>query len=297
MVKKKTKRENRLAQHQWLTVVGKGFLMGAADIIPGVSGGTIALIVGIYERLIGAIEQYDHQILKLLVTGRWKELRQRMQLGFLLPLVIGIGLAIFSMAGLLHYLLTYHQGLTWSYFFGLVGGSIWLLKERITFNKTTIISLLMGAIITFCLVGMIPVETSSSLFLYFVSGAIAICAMILPGISGAFILLLLGKYDQVMLLVKQPLVEGHFIRLLVFGLGMIVGILAFSKLIKWLLNHYYHPFMAFLAGMMIGSLRKIWPFGLLETGSWQFIASLGLIGLGAATIGVMRLSEKKRKAL
>lgn len=263
----------------------KGFFMGAADVIPGVSGGTIALIVGIYEELIDTISNYDGQMIGLVFSGKWKELWKRMNLTFLIPLGIGIVTAIFSLAKLMTYLLSNHQDLTYAVFFGLILGSIFLMRKDFKKSTVTIFFLVLGAVFTFVLVGLLPVETPKTLPAFFFSALIAICAMILPGISGSFLLLLLGKYKQVMEVVKAPFSEGNIWFVLVFALGAIIGIIGFSKLLKWLLKHYHEALFAFLIGMMLGSLRKLWPFTEVSGfAAGPILTRLGLLLLGFAVV-------------
>ncbi len=260
----------------------KGFFMGMADVIPGVSGGTIALIVGIYEELIDSISNYDAKLLTLLFAGKWKELLKRMNLGFLIPLVLGIALAIFSLARAMSYLLTYHESKTFAVFFGLILGSVVLMSKDLKKTLPNIGFLVIGAALLYWLVGLLPKETPATLLAYFLSAVVAICAMILPGISGSFILVLLGKYHQIMEVIKAPFAEGHLLIILVFAAGAGIGIVGFSKFLKWALARYHDAIFAFLIGMMLGSLRKLWPFAGVELISVDMAAHIGLclVGLG-----------------
>ena len=278
-----------------LILMLKGFFMGVADVIPGVSGGTIALIVGIYEELIETISGYDGQMLKLLFTGNWKMLLKRMNLGFLLPLVAGIGTAIFSLASVMTYLLTYHEALTFAAFFGLILGSVVLMSKDLKRTVSSFCFLAAGAALLFWLVGLLPVETPATPIAFFFSGMVAICAMILPGISGSFILLLLGKYKQIMAAVKSPFADNHILIILVFAAGALIGIIGFSKLLKWALKHYHDALFAFLIGMMLGSLRKLWPFsGVTSLFSGAAWARIGLMLMGFVVILVIHRIESCR---
>lgn len=235
----------------------KGMAMGAADVVPGVSGGTIAFITGIYEELLGSIAKIDLDALKLLTKFKIKAFWERINGTFLIVLVSGILFSIFSLARLVTYLLEHHPIPIWSFFFGLIVISSFLvIKEIREWNWKVVLSLLLGIIIAFYITIATPTQTSNELWFIFVSGAIAICAMILPGISGSFILLLLGKYVYIFTAIK----ELNIVVILVFGLGCIAGILTFSRTVSWLLKRYYNVVIGLLAGFMIGSLNKIWPW-------------------------------------
>ena len=184
-------------------LVLKGMGMGAADVVPGVSGGTIAFIVGIYEELIDSIKSINGTTLKQLFTGKIAAFWKGINANFLLSIVAGIGISIFSLAKIITYLLVYHPILVWSFFFGLVLASTWFVSKDIKqWNWKTILSFVVGAMIAFYITVATPAETPSNLLFIFLCGAIAICAMILPGISGSFILVLLGKYFYIMEAVK-----------------------------------------------------------------------------------------------
>jgi len=238
----------------------KGFCMGTSDIIPGVSGGTIAFITGIYGQLLAAIASIDLQAIKRAVTFDLKGALARVHLRFLLALMLGIGIAIVSTARLMHFLLAHHPVPTWSLFFGLIAGSILFVGKRIDRWAVGGPFLVAGAVGAFFLVGMIPRNTPETWWFVFISGMIAICAMILPGISGSFILLILGKYMYVTGAVKNPFAGESLAILGVFGLGAGVGIAGFSRLLKWLLARYECATMAVLTGFMLGAMRKIWPW-------------------------------------
>ncbi|MFH1480692.1 MAG: DUF368 domain-containing protein [Pseudomonadota bacterium] len=231
--------------------------MGAADVVPGVSGGTMAFILGIYEELINAIKSFDFKSLKLLVTLKVRAFFESISWKFLLAVGVGILTAIFTLARLLAWLLQNTPVLIWSFFLGLILASVVTVSRRITsWQPLTWLSLLGGLIGIYFLVGLVPGTTPDDLWFLFLSGAIAICAMILPGISGSFILVLMGKYQYILEAVNQR----DFLVLFIVAAGACVGIAAFSRLLGWLLNKYHDLMVAFLTGLMLGSLRKIWPW-------------------------------------
>ena len=248
----------------YLIISLKGIAMGAADVVPGVSGGTIAFISGIYEELLTSISSINFQTLKLLKTQGFKAAWKAVNGNFLIALLSGIFISIISLAKLISWLLEHKPILVWSFFFGLVLASIFFVAKQITkWNLGTIFLLILGAVAAFYITTLQPLisENSSPLFLFF-AGALAICAMILPGISGAFILVLLGAYKPVL-----DAIHNKNLQLLFFlGIGAIVGLLSFSKILKWLFNHYHNFTLAALTGFILGSLNKIWPWKqVLET--------------------------------
>ena len=234
--------------------------MGCADIVPGVSGGTIALITGIYSQLLQAISSVTDAIkhaLKLDFAAAASSLHLR----FLLCLLSGIGLSIVGLARLMHYLLAEKPVPTWALFFGLIAGSILLIGHKIkNWPGTGGLSFLAGAGAAFFLVGIIPVHTPETYWFIFTAGMIAICAMILPGISGAFLLLIMGKYQFITGAIKNPFTVENIIIIAVFGCGCVCGLLGFSKILSYLLSRYHNATMALLTGLMLGSMRKIWPW-------------------------------------
>ncbi|WP_099465373.1 MULTISPECIES: DUF368 domain-containing protein [Parabacteroides] len=238
-------------------LVLKGMGMGAADVVPGVSGGTIAFIVGIYEELINSIKSINGTSLKLLFTGKIAAFWKAINANFLLSIVAGIGISIFSLAKLITYLLIYHPILVWAFFFGLVLASTWFVAKDIKqWNWKTILSFISGAIIAYYITVATPAETSNSLPFIFLSGAIAICAMILPGISGSFILVLMGKYFYIMEAVKT----FNIPIMLTFICGAIIGITSFSRVLSFALRKFHDITISVLAGFMLGSLNKVWPW-------------------------------------
>lgn len=231
--------------------------MGAADVVPGVSGGTIAFISGIYEELIDSISKVNFRLLKIWQKEGFLAMWKAVNGNFLLSLVIGIGASVISLAKVIRHLLETQPILIWSFFFGLVLASIIYVARQITrWNLGAIIMLLLGAFVAYFITTLTPQTTDVTYPYVFLSGALAICAMILPGISGSFILLLLGMYKPVL----DAIHFKDFGLIIVLGLGAVVGLLSFSKLLKWLFDHYENLTLAVLTGFIIGSLNKIWPW-------------------------------------
>jgi len=238
-------------------LVLKGMGMGAADVVPGVSGGTIAFIVGIYDELINSIKSINKESLKLFFTGKWGAFWRYINGSFLLSILSGIGISIFSLAKVITWLLTDHPVLVWSFFFGLVLASTWFVGKGIKgWNWKTVLAFIAGAAIAYYITVATPSETPSNLLFIFLCGAIAICAMILPGISGSFILVLLGKYFFIMDAVKNL----HLVVLLFFAAGACIGITTFSRILSYALKKIRNITLAVLTGFMLGSLNKVWPW-------------------------------------
>jgi len=243
----------------------KGMGMGAADVVPGVSGGTIAFISGIYEELLGSISNVNLDLFKTLKKDGLKAAWAQLNGNFLASLFIGIFVSIISLAKVIKYLLENEPILLWSFFFGLVLASIIYIAKQITkWNVISVVALVIGAFSAYYITTLNPLvsENSSPLFI-FIAGAIAICAMILPGISGSFILVLLGAYKPVL----DALNNRDFKTIFVFMAGAIIGLLTFSRVLKWLFKHYKNTTLAALTGFIIGSLNKIWPWK--ETLTWR----------------------------
>jgi putative membrane protein len=239
----------------------KGLCMGSADVIPGVSGGTIALITGIYEDLIQAIRSLDVTMIQKLLKLDLKGAMASIHIRFLLSLFAGIGIAIISLARLMNFLINHHPVFTWSLFFGLIAASILVVSRKVAFwTLRTGISLAIGIAAAAFIVNLIPITTPETLWFIFLCGIIAICAMILPGISGAFILLILGKYEFITATLKNPFLPQHLIIIIVFCLGCLIGLLGFSRLLNYLLKNFHNLTMAFLTGLMVGAMPKIWPW-------------------------------------
>jgi putative membrane protein len=247
-------------------VIGlKGMAMGAADVVPGVSGGTIAFISGIYEELLVAISSVNLDLFKTLKKEGFKAAWKQLNGSFLLSLFAGIFISIISLAKAIKYLLENEPILLWSFFFGLVLASIIYIAKQITkWNFIAFIVLVLGAFLAYYITTLNPLVSENSSSLYILSaGAIAICAMILPGISGSFILVLLGAYKPIL----DALNNRDFKMIFIFIVGAIIGLLSFSKILKWLFAHYKNYTLAVLTGFIIGSLNKIWPWK--ETLTWR----------------------------
>jgi putative membrane protein len=241
----------------------KGFCMGVADIIPGISGGTIAFILEIYEDLIKAVRSFDIRFLKLIVRGRFREALGSVAWRFLGTVMIGIGCAILLLSRVITWLLAEHPVLINAFFFGLILATIPIIAKAIKkWDAKKISALVLAAAGTFFFVQLTPGQTPEAAWFVFASGALAICAMILPGISGAFILLLLGKYEFIL----GAIHSRDIVTILIFISGMAVGILSFVRVLGWLFKRYHDMTIAVLAGFVIGSLNKIWPWkNVLET--------------------------------
>lgn len=235
--------------------------MGVADIIPGVSGGTIALITGIYDQLIDAIRSIDGMALRKLLRFDIPGFIEHVHIKFLVTLLLGIGSAILCMARLINHFMLEYPIQVWSLFFGLIAASVFVVAHRIErFTFATGISCALATIAAFLLVGMIPVRTPETAWFVFCCGAIAICAMILPGISGAFILLMLGKYEYITGALKNPFALDNFLVIVVFLAGALVGIIVFSRILHYLLHRWHSITVSVLTGFMLGAMRKVWPW-------------------------------------
>jgi len=239
-------------------LVARGFLMGSADVVPGVSGGTIAFIVGIYEELIESIRAAARPpVWKALATLRIGAALKAVNAGFLIALLSGILLAIFTLAKGIEWLMTNQPVYLWSFFFGLVLASVWTVSIRIPrWSPLLVLALVVGAVGAYIIVGLVPLQTPETPWFLFLSGALAICAMILPGISGSFILVLLGKYQYVLGAVNQR----DFVTIAIFAAGAVIGLVSFAQVLGWLFKRYHDLAVALLTGLMLGSLRKVWPW-------------------------------------
>ena len=253
----------------YLLVSVKGACMGAADVIPGVSGGTIAFIMGIYDEFVGSIARVDSEAVKFLLKGRLRDFWKHINGSFLLAIVAGIGVSVVSLAGLMQMLLSDFPIQTWAFFFGLiVASSIFILRGISGWKWSDGLFLVLGCVLGVVVCTLSPTKTPDALWFIFLSGAIAICAMILPGISGSFILLILGKYQYVMGCISG-LVAGedfaaNLLIIAVFLIGAVVGIISFSKFLHWLLARWHKETLIVLAGFIIGSLVKVWPWSNME---------------------------------
>lgn len=235
----------------------KGMAMGAADAVPGVSGGTIALVSGIYEELVQTIGNINMGLIKTLLQGKFKQFWADANGNFILALGAGVLISYVSFMKLAKYLLEYHPILIWSFFLGLIVASIWYMgKQILKWNLAMVLFLILGIAIGYFLTTLPSSEASDNQIYFFVCAAVAICAMILPGISGTFILILLGAYSTL----STAIAELDIKKLLVFVSGAIIGLLSFSKVLKWLLARYKFQTFAVLTGLIIGSINQVWPW-------------------------------------
>ncbi|MGB5204203.1 DUF368 domain-containing protein [Eudoraea sp.] len=241
----------------------KGVAMGAADVVPGVSGGTIAFISGIYEELITSINSINFSKFKVLRKEGFKSFWKAINGNFLLALFSGIFISVFSLAKMISWLLVNQPILLWSFFFGLVFASIFFIARVIeNWNLGTISAFVLGAVIAYYITTLPPSENTESLPFLFLSGALAVCAMILPGISGAFILVLLGSYKTIL----DAVHEKELYTVATVAMGAVFGLLSFARLLKWMFENYKNSTLALLTGFILGSLNKIWPWKkVLET--------------------------------
>lgn len=241
----------------YLLLTVKGMAMGAADVIPGVSGGTIAFITGIYEELINSIKSLNHKAVKLFFSGKFAGFWKAINGTFLFSILSGIFISVLSLAKLLEYLLNHHPILIWSFFFGLIiASAIYVARSIKKWDFGVTISGVAGIAIAWYITMISPAEANPTYPYLFICGAIAICAMILPGISGSFILVLLGVYKFVLEAVGDLKLSVIF----TVGAGAIIGIISFSYVLSWLLKKYHNITIAMLAGFMVGSLNKVWPW-------------------------------------
>lgn len=231
--------------------------MGSADIVPGVSGGTIAFIVGIYQDLITSINTLTSTTLKLFLQLKWKEAWRSIPFGFLLPLGIGIIAAIALLTSLIAHLLATYPVFVWSFFFGLICASIFLIGKKLgSWTVQDVVVLCLSAGVAYWISGAVPSQTPDTPTAYFLAGMIAICAMILPGVSGSFLLILMGKYQQILVAVNTL----DLMTLATFMAGAVLGLVSFAKVLGYLFEHHYRVVIAALTGFMLGSLRKVWPW-------------------------------------
>jgi putative membrane protein len=241
----------------YLLISLRGIAMGTADVIPGVSGGTIAFITGIYEELINSIKSINIAAVRLLIRGEWVALWKAINGNFLISLLTGIAISILSLAKLMNYLLDNYPVLVWSFFMGLIiASAIFVARYIKKWSPGTIATSILGIVIAWMITIITPAEANTTWWFIFLSGAIAICAMILPGISGSFILVLLGMYRFIL----DSLSSFNLPVILLFLAGAAIGIISFSNFLSWLLRKYHDLTIGMLAGFMIGSLNKVWPW-------------------------------------
>ncbi len=242
-----------------LILAAKGFCMGAADVVPGVSGGTMAFILGIYKQLLDAIRSFDTTWLQAVLRLQWTTIWQRPHFGFLIPLAMGLVCAVlfFTRVVPLPTLLHTQPEPIYGLFFGLIVGSIiTLLPNAVKKDAATFLFLPLGVVIGLAVVNLVPVNTPEATWFIFLSGMLAISAMLLPGISGSFILLILNKYETIL----NGISHFNFMIIIPFGLGAALGLIIFSRVFDWLLERFYRPTLLIIIGILIGSLWRIWPF-------------------------------------
>jgi len=299
----------------YLILSFKGIAMGAADAVPGVSGGTIAFISGIYEELISTISNINFSLFKTLFKEGIKPFWKAVNGNFIIALGIGIVISFVTFMKLAKYLLENHPILIWSFFFGLIIASIYFIGKQITtWNISVIIALIIGIGIAYFISTLPPLNNSDNDLYLFIAGAIAICAMILPGISGSFILIILGAYKSL----SDAIHDVDIKKLIIFFSGALIGLLSFSHLLKWLFKKYHNITLAILTGFIIGSLKTVWPWKNTLTwhtnskgektpltqesispfsfnGDHQIVLAIILISLGFLTIFILeRLGSKKQ---
>lgn len=281
---------------QWLI---KGLAMGTADIVPGVSGGTLAFILGIYERLLKALTSFNVTAIQLLFRGRIKALWQHIDGAFLVCLFGGILIAIFSLANLIVFLLEFHPVPLWAFFNGLIIASLPLLVRNIKWNVLRSLLFVLGAIFAMLITTLTPMQTNPSAWLFFIAGFIAICAMILPGISGSFLLLIMGMYAPMTAAVS----ELQFSVLILFAFGCVTGLMIFSRVLTFALKRAHDAMLALLSGIVLGALFRIWPWQIENQlvnptaysehfGSSQIMYAVVAFVIGALVIkGLLQLEE------
>lgn len=259
-----------------------GFAMGVADLIPGVSGGTVAFLLGIYDELLYTIKLLTGEVPVLLMRGQFKRAFYVIPFSFVVPVALGIVLAIFGLVHVVSFLLEEYTALVWALFFGLVLGSTYVVSHRVTrWTFSRVLLLVCGFVVTFVIVGLPALSGNPDPIAIFATGALAITAMILPGISGALIMVLLGQYE----IIIHAIAGRDLATLLVFAGGIFFGLALFVRLLLWLLRHYHSAVIAFLMGVMAGSLRRIWPLqDYAGTDTVGLLWILGLCVLGFAIV-------------
>ena len=249
--------EERSARDYFILAL-KGFAMGAANVIPGVSGGTIALIAGIYEEFIYSLKSFDGKALKLLLKFRIKELLRHIHFGFLAAVFGGSLVSIFTIAKLFKYLFAEHPILIWAFFFGLILASVYYIGKTVhKWNTLSVVMLLIGVVIAVGISMLNPATENENLFYVFICGIIGISGMMLPGLSGSFILILMGNYQ---LLMVKAIAEFRLVLLTVFAAGSVFGLVSFAQVLAWIFKRYRDATIALLTGFVLGSLNIIWPW-------------------------------------
>jgi putative membrane protein len=245
-------------------IILKGMAMGLAEIIPGVSGGTIAFITGIYERLLDAIRAWNLKNLKLLFTGKWTHFWKAIDGGFIVSLLLGMAFGMITGVFAVTWLMDHYIEPLWGFFFGLIIASVLVILREIHQWDLVRIALLIGGIaVAILIISVNPAEGSQAYWFVFLSGVIAVSALMMPGVSGSFMLLILGMYGLIIPAFKELLTDPkpeQFLLLLVFGLGLAAGLVTFSRVLSWTLKRYHQSTLMLLTGFIIGSLYKIWPW-------------------------------------
>jgi putative membrane protein len=282
----------------------RGFIIGCTDIVPAISGGTMALILGIYEELIVSLKaMFNREAIRLALRFKIKQAMDLVPWQFLFAVAVGILMAVFSMSFFLEWMLHHYPSLLWGLFFGLVAAATLIVRKKVGhWGVSQFVGVAVGAVFAFVLVGLVPAETPNTWWFWFLSGVIAVCAMILPGPAGSFVLVLLGKYEQLLAAVTNMRIG--ILLLVIAGAG--TGMLCFAQVLNWLLKNAHDTTVAVLMGLMIGALRKLWPWGLLaqatyhEYGAlslaspWHIVWPALLIGLGLVLVLMLdRYAPKK----
>ena len=257
----------------WVGLWLRGAAMGIAELVPGVSGGTIAFITGIYQELLATIRAYDHRLLALLLRRQWRAFWQQGNVGFVLVLLLGMASSLVSLAAVVQWLFVAHEILIWSFFFGLITASVIFVGHAVVpWTSTRWLLATLGLVLGMTVSQLGGMPPADGVWLTLASGALAICAWILPGVSGSFVLLMLGQYQRVIRAISE--LDLGF--LVIFSAGCAFGLLLFSRLLTWLLRHYYAATLALLCGVMAGSLQRLWP--------WQQMQSYYLDADGGAVM-------------
>lgn len=276
----------------YLFISLKGVAMGAADAVPGVSGGTIAFISGIYEELITTISGVNLNLFKTLIKQGFFAFWKQLNGNFLLALLTGIVISFVSFMRLAKYLIEQHPVLIWSFFFGLIVASIFFVGKQIkTWNLVTFVSLILGTLAAFYITTLPSMANNDNAVFLFFAGALAICAMILPGISGSFILVILGAYKTL----SDALSDFDFKKVAIFAAGALIGLLSFSRVLKWLFNNYKNTTLAVLTGFIFGSLNKIWPWKetltVLEKATGKTVATSQITEFGTIEVYQRKIND------
>ena len=282
---------------EWAGLYAKAFAMGICDLIPGVSGGTVAFVTGIYEQLLRAITSLDRAFVGGLIRLRFREAFARVPLRFMAVVLLGIGTAVLSLSHPLHYLMTNHPVPMGALFFGLIAASSVAVFLRVKpLGPIIFFNILLGVVLSYVAVGAIPIHPPEGLWFFYPAGLLSITAMMLPGVSGSFLLLILGRYEAVISALKFPFSEESLSLLAVFSAGAVTGLLLFSRVLSHLMSRYRRGTTAFLTGVLVGSLRKIWPWdGLPQAYDGEFLWALGLVAFGFLAVFLLERASCSKK--